>query len=291
MKQKIMIGVIIVFGGIVIASKHRANTQAEQEALEAQQEAEMEAEMEEEYEEDEEESGLSEAELEYQEEQAYLAEKYGAPAEGFRWDDDGELIPLSDSNMSAEDVLYAYIRGVSQLSFADVQKYSFKSSVVKQYDRYYNKETDLDYETEFSRRIYKDMLLSLENEGATDTAVFADKKYIITVNLKCIDLADKSFWEDDADTIFQTLYTYKRMEDDGTKANQYLYDYVQDYYESGKAKTVTKSIDFTLEKGEQGGWLVTDDSALDMLCQYKDGQLVADYIKNCYEDWYNETMY
>lgn len=292
-KQKVLIIIILAVFALVIASKHRAETkQKELDAEQAMQEQmeEMEAEEEDMEEGTDEDNLMSEKEIEYQEEQAELEEEYGTPPEGFRLDVDGELVPLSDSNMSAEDVLYAYLRGVSTLSFADVQKYSYKSHVVRQYNNYYDKDNETSYDTEFKRTLYKDMLLSLEVEGASDTAVFADKKYIITASVKCLDLTDKQFWVDKSDEIFQNLYTYRKMEDDGTKANQYLYDFVRNYYESGNAKTVVKSIDFILERGEKGGWLVTDDSALDRVCQYTDGELVIDYIKNCYDDWYNDML-
>lgn len=266
-------------------AQQEAEEEAEQAILDAQREAEEEDEAMEEYE------IIDERQVEYIEEQERLVKRYGEPTEGFRWDDSGELIPLSDASMTAEEVLYAYLRNLSQLSFSDVQKYSYNSKVVRKYLSYYSKDDDLDYMTEYRRRLLKDMLLSFEIEGVTDTVVFAENKVILSVKLKCIDLGYKDFWYDDKETLFNTLLLYRRTEQDGTKADIYLYEYLEKYYEDVDFVQLTeKTLDFTLQKGEKGGWLVTDDNALLNLSVYEEGETIVEYIKECYSDWYDDLV-
>ena len=203
--------------------------------------------------------------------------------DGFYINDNDELTSTGDPDMSSEEVLYAYIKGATMLDFDTVQKYSRKSKVVKSYTGYYD---DNDYLKAFKRKMYKDALKSMTVTKIEDTALFAEYKCIYTVQFKMLDLTNKDFWKKDKDVLYANLQSYLKAESDSTKAKQYVYDYILQYYESGNATAKDVKIDFVLEKTtDTGAWLVTGDEDLDNYCSYSDGELVYSNIFDSFYDW------
>ena len=69
--------------------------------------------------------------------QADLIDSYGKLPDGYLWDTDGTLLSLGDKEMSAEEVVYAYLNGLRALDMSMVQKYSRRSKVIDTYEGYY----------------------------------------------------------------------------------------------------------------------------------------------------------
>lgn len=212
--------------------------------------------------------------------------RYGSLPDGFIWSLDGELLSLGDKSLSVEEVLYAYFSAVASLDISTIQRYSRNSSVVKTYSSYFDSTmSDYDYKDQFIRNMYKECMLSLQIEKVLSTSVFAENKVVFTVQAKILDLTDKDFWKDDRIEIYKNLYMYK-MEDDSTKGDIYLYDYILEHYRSDDALLREVNFDITCQRytDVDSGWLVSIDSDVDNACIYKDGNLVVTYIKTAYQD-------
>lgn len=219
--------------------------------------------------------------------QPELIKAYGELPEGFLWETDGSVLSLGDKNMTAEDVVYAYFRGLSSLDMSTVERYSRNSSVVNTFSGYFddsNKNTD--YTDQFVRNIYRECLLSIQIDKIENASVFAENKKVFSLNAKILDLTDKKFWEDDEYEIFENLFMYESDESDSAKSDIYLYDYILNYYKSGSANLRTINFDITVQKYPDldSGWLVSVDTDVDDACKYKDGKLVVSYIKELYRD-------
>lgn len=219
--------------------------------------------------------------------QGELNKNYGKLPEGFIWDTDGSVLSLGDKSMTAEDVVYAYFRGLSTLDISTVERYSRDSSVVQTYSDYFDdKNKNTDYMDQFIRNMYKQCLLSLQIKGIENQAIFADNKQVFTVKADMLDLTDKDFWRVDQNEIYKNLYLYDSDESDSTKSDIYLYDYILNYYKSDLAGLRSVTFDVTLQKYPDldSGWLVSIDTDVNDACQYKDGKLVVSYIKELYRD-------
>lgn len=224
---------------------------------------------------------LSDAELEQQ----ALNEVYGEPPAGFRWDDDGNTVPISNENLTAEQVVYQYLRGLAMSQFDTVQKYTYYSTVVSMYNSYFADGASESYYNQFARQVYRLALSSIVVNSMENEAVMANGRHVCTMNITLLDLSYKDWFKDNEEEIFKNMYTYLSGEQDNTKAQQYVFEEVLKYYKSDTAKTKDVSVDITLDKVSFGGWLVTDDTALEMLCEYTDGTSTYEYIYNEYEKW------
>lgn len=216
-----------------------------------------------------------------------LENSFGKAPKGFIWDVDGSLLSLGDKKMSAEEVVYAYMKAVGNLDISTMQRYSRASEVVETYNGYFNDKTkNTDYTDEFIRKMYKACMQSVQVLSVENAGVFADNKKIFTVKCKMLDLTTKDFWRGEQEEIFDKLSLYDDKESDSTKADIYLYDYIIKYYNSGEAKLKTVSFDVTLQKYPdlKSGWLVSVDTDLNNAFQYKDGKLVVSYIQEEYRD-------
>ena len=217
--------------------------------------------------------------------QKNLIKSYGDPPDNYVWNTDGTLLSLGDKSMSAEEVVYSYLNGLSSLDFSTVQKFSRNSSVVKTYQGYFD-ETDknTDYKDSFIRNMYRECLLSIQTEGIINTSVFAENKQVFTIKLSMLDLTQKDFWEKDKETIYKNLKIYNSDQSDSTKAEMYLYDYISRYYSGGNAQRREVTFDITLQKYPDldTGWLVSIDTDVDSACRYADGKLVVNYIQEMY---------
>lgn len=219
--------------------------------------------------------------------QEELIKEHGELPEGFVWDIDGTLLSLGDKSMSADDVVYAYFRGLSSLNLDIVELYSRDSSVLDTYSGYFDStDKNTDYLDQFLRNMYKCCMLSIQVEGIVDQAVFAENKEIFTVKAKMLDLTDKDFWLKDKKAIFDKLYLYDSDESDSTKSDMFLYEYILSYYESGSAKMRDVTFNVTVQRYPDldTGWLVSIDTDVNDACQYKDGKLVVSYIKEVFRD-------
>lgn len=223
--------------------------------------------------------------------QQSLVEEYGEPPEGFKWDIMGELVALSSDDMSAEDVIHTYIRSISIMDFATAQRYAATSRVYDTYNNYYDEMTNVvtDYYQQFLRKQYTFAIKSIENLGIESNATMADGTQVVSVKLNILDLTDKDFWKDDMKEIYRQMRLFGESEDDDTKRDQYLYDYIYSKYEDGTIKKREVVCDFKIGKQKNGGWLIVDDSELNAYLSYDKGNDVAQYIIASYNDWLLET--
>ena len=231
--------------------------------------------------EDEEETQLSDAELEQQ----ALIEVYGEPPQGFRWDDDGNTIPISNEGLTDEEVGMQYLRALTTLNMETAQKYAYYSTVISAYNSYYTIDASESYYTQFQRQVLTTTLQQTEIIGMENKVIFANGRRIITYTLTLPDLSYKDWYLDKAEEIYENMHTYLTGESDSVKAQQYVFSEVLNYLKSGNAKTKTVSVDITLDKVTNGGWVVTDDTSLDMVCEYRDGTSTYEYIFEQYTNW------
>lgn len=225
--------------------------------------------------------------------QAQLTSQYGVAPDGFEWDYTGNLVPLgNDDDHNCEDVVYMYLRAVSMLDFSTAARYSESSSIISTYQGYYGIVTEAitDYYRNFLRKQYKLSLTSLEVEGISDIAVFADGSEYLTVTIKCLDLSDKDFWVKDRDVLFDKMRVYKETEVDSVKVEQYVYDYMLEKYEEGAIPKKSHTIELVVSKDSGSGWLVSGDKELDAYLQYENGVDVARYILDEFSTWYTNTL-
>jgi len=219
--------------------------------------------------------------------QPELTKSYGKVPDGFIWETDGSLLSLGDKSVSAEEVVYSYFRGLSNLDISTVERYSRHSKAVESYSTYFDdKNKNTDYMDQFLRNMYKECLLSLQIKGIDSNAVFAANKQVFTIKAKMLDLTNKDFWKKDQDEIFKNLYLYDQDESDTTKGDMYLYNYILDYYRSDEALLRDVTFDITVQKYPDldSGWLVSIDNDVDDACQYREGKLVVSYIKELYRN-------
>lgn len=281
-KWIILGGVVVLIGLIIFAnvdSKRKAEEAklAEDQAMQASEQAAQE--------ETEAEEQLSDLELEQQ----ALIEVFGDPPAGFRWNDDGEPVPISNENLTAEEVVYHYLRAVSILDMANAQKYANYSSLIEAYDSFYSDDAE-SYYSQFLRKMYSKALSSIEVLGTEREAIFANGRVIYTMNLNMLDLTYKDFWKEDSEEIFTTLRNYLSSEDDSVKAQQYVFDKIREYYDKPDAKKREIQVDLVLDKVSHGGWLITDDFDVDTACRYTDGTSVYEYLMECYSEWLDDTI-
>lgn len=219
--------------------------------------------------------------------QQELIKSYGKLPEGYLWSLEGDLLSLGDKDMSAEEVVYAYLNGIRTLDLSIAQKYSRNSTVISTYEGYFDsKNLSTDYFDSFMRNMYKTALLSIQIEGIEDTAVFAENKQVFTVKVKMLDLTKKDFWEKDKQEIYKNLYMYSADENDSTKGEMYLYDYVLKYYESENAPTRDVTFNLTVERYPDldTGWLVSIDKDINDACSYTNGTLMVSYINQMFSN-------
>lgn len=223
-----------------------------------------------------------------------LIKKYGSLPEGYMWDYDGTVIALGNKELSAEETMYTYLNGIRTLDFSSAQRYSKESSVISRYNNFYSvqESRDASYEDNFYRNMYTMVLMSIQTHKVTNIATFANNKQIFTVELEVIDLSDKDFWKEDAEEIYRNLYIYEQDEDDDSKSEQYIYEYILSHYKSGDAKKKVITVNLTLEKDAtlDTGWIVTIDKDIDNYCYYTDGVSVNKYIMNQYRDIGRESI-
>lgn len=219
--------------------------------------------------------------------QPELIKSYGKLPDGFIWEGDGNLLSLGDKSMSAEEVVYAYFRGLSSLDIGTVQRYSRDSKVVESYSTYFDsKNKNTDYMDQFLRSMYKECLLSFQIIGIDNNSVFAENKQVFSVKAKMLDLTNKDFWKKDEKEIYKNLYLYDQDESDTTKSDIYLYNYILNYYKSDDVLLRDVTFDITVQKYPDldSGWLVSIDNDVDDACSYRDGKLVVSYIKELYRN-------
>ena len=221
--------------------------------------------------------------------QPELRKSFGTPPKGFIWDLNGNTISLGDKSKSSEDVLYAYIRALSTLDMATAQKYSRDAKVVETYNDYFSKENanQSDYQEQFIRNMYKQALTSMEITGIESSSKFANNKVVYTVKLSMLDLTAKDFWEKDKNKLYKDMLGYESKENDSTKLEIFLYDYILKYYKSDTAVKRSVSFDITLQRYPDidSGWLVSIDKDIDDAARYSNGTLVTNYITEQFRQW------
>lgn len=225
--------------------------------------------------------------------QSDLIADYGKLPDGYIWDVDGTLLSLGDPDMSAEEVVYAYLNGLRTLDLSMAQKYSRDSVVLDTYESYFDENNkNQDYTDQFIRNMYREALLSFNVKGITNSTVFAEDMQVFTVQVEMLDLTDKEFWKDDKIELYRNLEIYDSDQSDSTRADIYLYDYILDYYQSPDAATRDVEFDLTVQRYPDldTGWLVSVDTDIDNACRYADGRLVVSYINEMYIDEGRELL-
>lgn len=216
-----------------------------------------------------------------------LIKTYGQVLDGYIWDIDGTLLSLGDPDMTAEEVVYAYLNGLRTLDISSAQRYSRDSMVISTYESYFDETNrNTDYTDQFLRNMYREALLSMEIEGIENASVFAENMQVFTVRVKMLDLTLKDFWFDDKMEIYRNLRVYDSDQNDSTRAEMYLYDYISNYYSSDDAAMRETTFDLTVQRYPDlnTGWLVSIDTDIDSACRYADGTLVVSYINEMYRD-------
>lgn len=230
-------------------------------------------------------SSKKEALTPFEEEQKRLIRKYGEAGEGYYWSDEGTRMALGDENLSETEVIRTFLRSLSTLDFATAQKYAYKDQVLKTLNGYFNSEAEFTYSESFKKSMYQQFLLSLEIEGIESQATFADDKTNVTVKLKALDLSNKDFWKSDREDLLKGIYSYRKTEADSTKARNFLYEYVSNYWKSEGAKKKSITVNLTLTKRTStGGWLVSNDMELDNYAKYSEGETVINNILKEYDE-------
>ena len=220
----------------------------------------------------------------FEEEQKRLIRKYGEAGEGYYWSDEGTRMALGDQNLSETEVLRTFLRSLSTLDFATAQKYAYKDQVLKTLNGYFKSDAEFTYSESFKKGMYQQFLLSLEIEGIENQATFADDKSSVTVKLKALDLSNKDFWKEDREGLLKGIYSYRKTEADSTKARNFLYEYVSNYWKSELAQKKTITVNITLMKTGAGGWLVSNDMDLDNYAKYSEGETVINNILKEYDE-------
>ncbi len=289
-KQFIVIGVIVGLVGLVVLSsmakekKLKDEAIAEAKRVEAQRAEEAKKAQE----------GATTDEQPSMEDllQQNLIKTYGVAPEGFEWDQNGELVALGSENMTADDVIYTYVRALSMLDFSTAQRYASKSNVCDTYSGYYDiaSQVQTDYYDNFLRKQYKKCLTSVEVNEVKDTAIFANGSQIVTLGISSLDLTDKDFWVKDQQELYDAMELYNETESDSVKMESYLYDYIYNCYLDGTIKKKEYNIEIVISKDNSGGWLVSDDAELDAVLGYESGVDVATHIINSYTKWHIEKV-
>lgn len=227
--------------------------------------------------------------------QESLVQAFGKTPKGYIRNWDGSLLSLGDNNMTSDQVLYSYLKGISTLDMATVQKYSRNSSVYKTYSGYFDQGTAVstDNSKEFEKELYRQAMLSVQTDKIVSTSVFTDNKVAYTVRLKMLDYSDKDFLDDPEvqKSLYDTMRKYSDAQNDSEKMKQYLREWLENYYTSGKAKLTEQTVDVTLEKYPDlnTGWLVSIDAPLDNDFKYSEGNPVFQYIQDNYYSWLTDT--
>lgn len=221
----------------------------------------------------------------FEEDQKRLIQRYGDPGDGYYWSDEGKRMALGDQNLTEREVATTFLRSVATLDFATAQKYAYRDQVLRTVNQYFDSDAEFTYDESFKKAMYQEVLLSLEVVGIESQATFADDKANLTVKVKLLDLSNKDFWQVDSDEIYKNLYQYKRNESDSTKARNYLYDYVLNYWKSEEAQKKEVTINLVLTRTGDGGWLVSQDTDLDNYAKYADGETVINNMLQGYDTW------
>ena len=102
-----------------------------------------------------------------------------------------------------------------------------------------------------------------------------------------LDLTAKDFWEKDKSKLYKDMLGYESKENDSTKLEIFLYDYILKYYKSDTAVKRSVSFDITLQRYPDidSGWLVSIDKDIDDAARYSNGTLVTNYITEQFRQW------
>ena len=217
-----------------------------------------------------------------------LHEMYGEPPEGFEWALNGELIALSNEDLTYEDVVYSYVRALSILDLATAQRLSSTSRVIDEYNDYYDTASSFAYASYYDSFLRKQLRLSLtsiEINQIDYTSIAADGTAVVTLNLNCLDLTNKDFWLVDQEKLFSDMLVFDETESDGVKKEQYLYDYVYSAYESGKVGKHNVVVDIVVSKENASGWLISNDNELKQVVTYEAGVNVINHILASYNEY------
>lgn len=226
--------------------------------------------------------------------QETLNKQHGTPPEGFIWDRNGNPISLGYPDMSSEDVAFGYLRALSTLDTGMAERLSRNSSVIQAYAEYFDttKSSVQTADDIFKREAFKTAMLSLEVEGIDNSAVFAETKRVYTVSGRIVDFNNITFWEEDKDELFKTLYTMDVEQRDYTRAEAYVNNYVAEYYMSEDAPKRNITFSLTVEKYPDinSGYLVSIDKDLKDVLTNSSGisartKTVNEYIMEQYRDY------
>lgn len=227
----------------------------------------------------EKENALAEAGLQQSEETDYYFDEYG------------NKYIKGDTEMTYEDVIYAYIKSLSLLDFNSALNYvGSKSTVVSEYEAL-NFNSNNNSTTALKSKIYKKMVSSLLVEDIVDTVILPNK-YVVTLNISHLDFNNKEFWTGFENDIFKELKMYREdrsISDVNGRAYNYVLEYVNTLYDHEEAPTITSEIELTIERNKFGSWLISNDSDLLTLCSNNNGTYLTLVITDKFNSWYIEV--
>lgn len=216
-----------------------------------------------------------------------------AEDEKYYYDAYGNKYFKGDTELTYEDVLYAYIKSLALLDFSTAYNYvSNGSSVVYGFENINSNgnssnivnDTLLSYKS----KMYKKVISSLIVDKIVDTVIMPDK-YIVTVKISHLDLNNDTFWSESSEEIYKKLFELNNSVDTKSiqfKTISYLTSFIQDKYAESNAPKKTSEIVLTIEKNDYGSWLISDDTDLYLLCTRNDGTYPMNSIEDGYNNWY-----
>lgn len=235
-------------------------------------------------------SGKPQTVANFDSDQKELIQKYGKAKKGYIWDQDGNLVAFGDKSMKARDVGRVFMQAVSKLDAIQMQKYAYPSTISNNLDKYYNSDEEYSDSDTFKMDTYKQALKSLQVLGTEDEIPTANNKLVITYKCRYLDLSYKDFWRKDKDKLFNDMQKTTDREHDQQKIMNYLYRYIDNYYQNGHPSMTDGDITIVLQKSAYAGWIVTNDSAVDNIGKFEDDDpenSAASVIEDEFESWYD----
>lgn len=210
----------------------------------------------------------------------YLMERCGqVPPDGFILTSACNLLPAGNAELTPEEVGFTFLRALTNLDLETAARYSYNSSVIRRFERFFDTDNNYTLDQDFVRTLYSQALLTLVVHDVAHTATFPDGRVAITYNIEILDLLDRDFWLDDQEMLFKDLNQFLVTESDSTKAHEYLHEYLLAYYQSPEADTRFTTVTLTIDRVvDQDHWVVSDDSALDTLAQFVDRDSIVAHI-------------
>ncbi|MDR0919572.1 MAG: hypothetical protein LBM93_10080 [Oscillospiraceae bacterium] len=206
-------------------------------------------------------------------EQDELNAQYGIPPEGYKWNTWGELEVIPVSGIAPEEVCFRFLRAVAQLDFQTAGIYSQTSNIVRQYEDYYSNEVESDDSVLFSRKLFAEIIKSIEVVGVRDESIMEGNKRVITLTVKMLDFDILEDFEIDKTELFAYADLVMKTDAEGinsrTKIQKFMSDMIINNCQKGLIEKEEVIVDFVLEGSVESGFFIIDDSDIFSHCLYQ----------------------